>query len=346
MKSIKIEILDSGKTVIFTTPLSGYDNYLVRTGIIQQNNTLIHAVLTAYSKDYFYMDNKNKLEYYIKFVDSIISTNEYEEDKNNYYNYKLKIVDIINGIYEKNKELSDKKLKTTIKQLSKNPVYDLISEIIPYDDILKILNIDNKKSLIDFSGYNDSIKHEIKNYLNSVDVLNEVEDKDRVVLIKKNIKLIINTILEDVKLYEFNNYKQNILNKADNNLISILMNKIKRDIYIINSDDKLLCKPDKIQEYSNKKALILLKINNSYETIGLLLPENKIQREFESDNYLIKKFKTFLFEPDKIVTTYPELLHYVNKSSPLKNKKNILSESYSDNSDIENDNNDSDDSHN
>ena len=75
MKSIKIEILDSGKTVIFTTPLSGYDNYLVRTGIIQENNSLIHAVLTAYSKDYFYMDNKNKVEYYIKFVDSIITMN-------------------------------------------------------------------------------------------------------------------------------------------------------------------------------------------------------------------------------------------------------------------------------
>ena len=56
--------------------------------------------------------------------------------------------------------------------------------------------------------------------------------------------------------------------------------------------------------------------------------------------------KTFLFEPDKIVTTYPELLHYVNKSSPLKNKKNILTESDSDNSEIENDNNDSDDSDN
>ena len=90
--------------------------------------------------------------------------------------------------------------------------------------------------------------------------------------------------------------------------------------------------------------MILLKINNSYETIGLLLPENKIQREFESDNYLIKKFKTFLFEPDKIVTTYPELLHYVNKSSPLKNIKNILSEC--DNRDSDSDNNDSDDSDN
>ena len=131
MKSVKIEILDSGKTVIFTTPLSGYDNYLVRTGNIQQNNSLIHAVLTAYSKDYFYMDNKNKAEYYVKFVDNIISIENYEENKNNYYNYKLKIEDVINNVYDKNKEVTDKKSKAILKQVSKNPVYDLIPEIIP-----------------------------------------------------------------------------------------------------------------------------------------------------------------------------------------------------------------------
>ena len=50
-----MEILNSAKTVIVVTPISGYNNHLVRTGNIQENKSLIHAVLTAYSKDYFFI---------------------------------------------------------------------------------------------------------------------------------------------------------------------------------------------------------------------------------------------------------------------------------------------------
>ena len=67
----KLEILEPGKTVVITSPLSGYDNYLVRTGIIQENNSFLHAVLTAYSKDYFYMDIKGKNKFCENFIENI-----------------------------------------------------------------------------------------------------------------------------------------------------------------------------------------------------------------------------------------------------------------------------------
>ena len=89
MTSIKnLEILDTGKTVVFTSPLSGYDNYLVRTGIIQENNPFIHSVLTAYSKEYFYMDIKGKKQLVEEFMENIFTIKEFKKDMTNYRNYK------------------------------------------------------------------------------------------------------------------------------------------------------------------------------------------------------------------------------------------------------------------
>ena len=45
----KIQIIEPGKTVIFISPLSGYDNYLVRTGVLNENNnSFLHSILNAY----------------------------------------------------------------------------------------------------------------------------------------------------------------------------------------------------------------------------------------------------------------------------------------------------------
>lgn len=336
-----MENLDSGKNVIFVTPISGYNNNLVRTGNIQEYKSLVHAILTAYSKDYFLMDIKNKQTYYRKFVENIFDIQSYEENFENYTRYKEQIIKFIESIYDNNKyELNRKIFKNIFNQISKNPVYDLLPEIILKEDILDILK---SSSNVDFSKYKDNVKHNIKNYLDSVDVLIEVEDKKKVELIKKNIKHIISIIMDDIKTYEYNTYNNSILNQDDFKLVNTIMNKIKINIYIINSKDKLPYKFNNLENNNNTKSIILIKLDNTYETIGLLLQKNKIQREFDTDNFLIKRINTFLFEPNKIVSTYPDLLCYMEDNpKPFKNKKNILTESDSESDDNSYNDNESD----
>ena len=189
-----MENLDSGKTVIFVTPISGYNNHLVRTGNIQEDKSLVHAILTAYSKDYLLMDTKDKKNYYTKFIENIVDIQSYEGENENYTKYKEQIIKFIEYIYANNQdELKSKSYKNIFKQISNNPVYDLIPEIILKEDMIVILN---PNSDVGFSKYKDEVKHSIKNYLESVDVLNQVGDNKKVELIKKNTKLTIFVLLQ------------------------------------------------------------------------------------------------------------------------------------------------------
>ena len=90
--------------------------------------------------------------------------------------------------------------------------------------------------------------------------------------------------------------------------------------------NKLPFKYDKDQIYKNKKSILVLKIEDNYEIIGLLLSDNKVQREFSSTHFLIEKSKTFLFEPEKIVLKCPELLQYTEPPKTFQNKKHAMND--------------------
>ena len=49
--------------------------------------------------------------------------------------------------------------------------------------------------------------------------------------------------------------------------------------------------------------------------LGRLLPGNKIQREFDFNDHLVKKINMFLNEPKKIKHHYPELNDFLPKKS-------------------------------
>ena len=323
-----LEILDTGKTVIFTSPLSGYDNYLVRTGVIQENDSFLHSLLTGYSKDYFYMDVKSKKKFLEKFKENIFTIKEYEKDVNNYTQYKLSVVETLKNIYIPQEDI-DKKIKKIVKYVCKNPIYEILSEILPYDDITKMFKVSDDLIKGDniFLAYKDLVKHEIKNYLDSLEVLNHVKDENKVIFIKKNVKNIVSIILEETEFYLFNKYYRDITKDVSITMINTLIKNLKLDLYFIDYKTKLPFKYNEDQLYKNKKSIILLKLENTYETIGLLLEGNKVQRNFENNNFLIKKIKTFLFETDKIPSKYPELLQYIAPPKIFKNKKHILDES-------------------
>jgi hypothetical protein len=95
--------------------------------------------------------------------------------------------------------------------------------------------------------------------------------------------------------------------------------------------------------FKDRKSVIVLKIDDRYETIGILLPHDKIQRIFEYKENIIKKINTFLFDKNKLLKKYPSLI-YVQKDN-YNSKDDIYKSDESDNTDEsdESDNSDDDD---
>jgi hypothetical protein len=65
-----LEKLSINKTLVFFSPIEE-DDSLVRTGIIKEKLSFIHALLYGYSRDYISMDNKNRIEYTRRLTASI-----------------------------------------------------------------------------------------------------------------------------------------------------------------------------------------------------------------------------------------------------------------------------------
>ena len=60
-----------------------------------------------------------------------------------------------------------------------------------------------------------------------------------------------------------------------------------------------------------------------YEIVGKLLAGNRIQREFDFKDSLIKIIHTYLYKPEKISDLYPNLIPYLPKDVRKKLKLDI-----------------------
>jgi hypothetical protein len=60
-----------------------------------------------------------------------------------------------------------------------------------------------------------------------------------------------------------------------------------------------------------------------YEIVGRLLPGNRIQREFDFKDSLIKRIYTYLCKPEKIADAYPNLIPYLPKDLRKKLKIDV-----------------------
>ena len=58
----KLRLIPVNKTVVFYSPIEGKD-VLVRTGIIDDENSFLHSIVHAYSKEYISMNDDGKKEF-------------------------------------------------------------------------------------------------------------------------------------------------------------------------------------------------------------------------------------------------------------------------------------------
>jgi hypothetical protein len=175
------------KTVVFYSPFESDEDVLVRTGIIESEDALLHAVLHAYSKTYAKADKSKRL----KIVKKLMNETKEKSPLNN-------IEDFYD--YIKNQKGDCAFAKDIIKKEADIEIYKIISELIPIKDIDELIfrnlksnpdiallyaneifsqiGIDTKKKNYCNEKFVDLIESSFKNKKQKRDILEDKVGKD------------------------------------------------------------------------------------------------------------------------------------------------------------------------
>ena len=330
----KLKILPVNKTVVFYSPVEG-DDVLVRTGTIGEGSCFFHALLHSYSKDYTMMDKKDRMKLVLKLRAGLAGKIDEESWENMgggniaRVPFQENILDILTNFYtfiSNKKEIRGRSTRRVYKHLIGNDkdkleIYEIISELLPLENALEkvILPKSYKHHCTNLLEYKKYIIQEAHTYIVKSGILNNIDDKKS--------KFILTTISEFITLVcteaynsAFKNYKkslENVGSEVDNYTINFISDRFNRDIYFLDGKTRTPYNNcDTLDTLNGRKSIIVIWINkNHYEIVGRLLPGNRIQREFTTDDPLIKKLNMFLINPEQIPSNYPELSSYIPKCS-------------------------------
>jgi hypothetical protein len=198
-------------------------------------------------------------------------------------------------------------------------LYNIITELIPLVDFEQKILPDAYENSEDgkISDCCDEIVSVTMEYLNDKKELKSIQ-KDRSEYIKHIIREFLEEILSECEKHSFKKFVKGLENSSediDSYTIELISNRFKRDIYFLNSEDRIPYNNSSTMEtLSGRKSIILLWVNgNHYEIVGRLLPGNRIQREFSHNDPLIQKMYNFLVNPELVPQKYPELKPYLAK---------------------------------
>jgi hypothetical protein len=333
-----LKTIESGKSVVIYSPIEGNDT-LVRTGTIGDGSCLFHSIFQACLKEYPTLSQKEKIKLVENVRQKIANTLSFEEWKkiNDGMIYKVSTQENIYKFIQEFYDTINNNKQTIFTPIvdTKPNLYKLINEILP-QKILEQTILPNAYKKEDINLKNNILK-ELIDFLDSLPVLQNIikAKADNVI---KTIVNIMSQIIEHSEKKSYQIYIQELQNTTEfinSNNISMISDYFDRDIYFI--DSKTRMPYNNTDNFKNRKSIIILWIEDiHYEIIGKLLPNNKIQREFEFDDILIQRINTFLCYPDKIKNKFPDLVTYL----PLSYRSNIDTSSDSD-TDTESSNNDS-----
>ena len=315
-----LTLLTVNKSTVFYSPLENKD-VLVRTGTIKDNLSLFHSISHAYSKDYISMDNTERINYVNK-----LNKKNWENLSITTIQFQKNVNTILSDFYkfiknnDENTESVEKIINNIVnKSNTKNDIeiYNLITEIMPINKnpYTNIINCDENNNI------NECKKKIIKLTLDLyIKKFNKLITKDGVFLEKNKISLYIKKfeklITEIVNEAENYTYTKYINEQPDTQTIQFISDKINRDIYFIDSTTRMpFNNHTNKKDLQKRKSIIVIHINeNHYEIVGRLMPGNKIQREFDHTDSLIKQLYTYLCHPEKIINEYPNLVPFLTKN--------------------------------
>ena len=322
MNNKQLSILPQNKTTVFYSPIEGKE-VLVRTGIINEGSSFVHAVLHSYSQDYTRMSDNEKVKTAEKLSKNINDKVERLrwEDKFNIaimLDFQQGLTDTlrnfykcINGLNNTNSQFFQKLEKKDVES------YKVICELVKLEHFTKDILPETYNSAANKSL--EKFKEEINNkttYFSKkiFDNLGNSIDKKRKKYCIDKIVHLASEIVEEVEASVFKKYvnsRNDSTVTLDSHTVNFLSDRFNRNIYFLESSNRL---PYKIPDvsYKKKKSIVIIWLGDyHYEPVGKLLPQNRIQREFNTDDELITAIDTFLYKPRQVSEKYPHLKKYL-----------------------------------
>jgi hypothetical protein len=335
--------LPVGKNVVFRTPIE-CDEVLVRSGIVDEPFSFFHCFLYAYSEEYNSINSKKQSRFVSRLCFNLVFQKNIMELLEKVYSYLFKTYQFD----DKKSNVIKKIVGTDEKQFK---LSKLIAELIPLQEgfnetiiCYSCLNNENKKISIML----DEVINQTHTYINNTKELKSVSREEAEYVCRSAVLFITSIVKEaEIKtLQEYKTFSEDMTNDSNNSIINILAKHFKRDIYFLNKNRIPCNNLNATDNLNNRKSIVVLCMeNNHYEIVGKLLPENRIQREFDVTDPIIKKMYTFLTQPEKVNELFPELVDYLpNEYKKQKNKDYQDSSDENDSDENDSDENDSDES--
>jgi hypothetical protein len=316
-----LNILPVNRTVVFYSPLQG-DDVLVRTGTIADGSCFFHAILHAYSKDYISMNNEDRIKYVKKLRVSIskkVDKEKWEQLSDGMIaniSFQENVNKILSGFYDyilnDSKECKIKSVRNIVRNIiddnNKNDteVYRLICDMLPFNNTFEknILPTSYKKcknnSITECKKIiiNLSIHFYNKEFKKLLSISTDSISKNKVFLYIKKLEKLLGEVLKEAENVAYLNYVHNLEQShipIDSFTIQLISDKFNRDIYFIDSTTKMPYMNASKDNLKKRKSIIIMWTSRChYEIVGKLLPENKIIREFDYNDSLIKNLYSHL----------------------------------------------------
>lgn len=329
----QITTLSSGETVKFKTKIDGS---LVRTGTTGDKTSFFQALLYSINPKYKSLRKDEKAKLVESLKDSIATSftiDDWESLGNgavaqaSYSMVYRELIDFFFNVVANPAEFLKMNENNVItkKLLEKLFIGKFIGS---YEKLFKYITIEDFEKTIlptvfdpvTLEGIDDADKKIFKMAKTIVIGRIRAASKKGGVFTEESIKDIVNilyemvhTISKNSRPIAYGSFLENLdscFGWVDYWMLGLLMEKLDRDIYIIDSKTRLPYPMGDCNVYKSRKSIVILWVNkNSYEIIGRLLPDTKIQREFQADDPIIQKIYGLLCDP-RLVSRYPELLEH------------------------------------
>ena len=341
----KLSTLPVNKTVVFYSPIEGKD-VLVRTGVISEGGCFMHSLMHAYSKDYVKMEKKDRLKLVDKLKNNMsekLLKRKWENASNGLVaklpfqeNVQAILTDFYRYIVKKRScktKGGESVLDDIIKNDSDKETYAIICELVPFESLEKEVLVKSYDKCADQNMEKSKtvILKVCENHIEKIlkDMGESLDNSKKKYCLKKFVSLI-ESVLKEADSISYKSFVKNskeVSIDVDSNTIELISERLNRDIYFVDSRTRI---PYLISNTSVKKrkSIIIMWLGGvHYEVVGKLLPGNRIQREFDYDDPLIKRIYTFLYRPESIASQYPNLVPYL--TGDQKNNLGIESRSNS-----------------
>jgi len=338
MKQLKI--LPVNKTVIFSSPLEGSNETLVRTGTIGDGSCLFHALLHAYSKNYANNMSMNMRSQFIsrirKSISKKINQEKWEELNNGLVskilfqeNVHLILVNFYDFILNNEGQtkakgrITRKVVRNVIQDDNDVEIFKLVTELVPLEMFEKNIlpQVYDETMNVRIAQCTENIIAQTLSYMDTLDEMNSAEP-EKADFAKKIMHEFLQNVSAVAEKSAFRKYISQIKDPSediDTFAINLISERFDRDIYFINGNTRLPymnCSTD--DNLKGRTSVVILWVEeNHYEIIGRLLADNRVQREFDPADPFIQKLHTFLVNPREIEDEYPDLYPYVANSSEM-----------------------------